>query len=321
MRLTSREKEILEVLKKEPLISQEELAHRFSITRSSIAVHISNLMKKGVILGKGYVFNEEISIVVIGESYYYFRVKGQDKDCSIDMGLGGFAVETGRIFANYGINVKLITIIGNDEEGINILNELQGKGIQTVSIYRHTKKRSSRKIFINDDNRVLEETFSLQDFGKVIDAREWVVFNCEWLVVETRFQELIYNKAIGKNEEKLPFLCTCKYLDTMEEIPPFLSGYGLLVLGATDSSIMEYYIEQARDISSSGVNSVVLSDGNTGLLYFQKGNTYEFPFLPNQSFDGRDGLSSLLTGIVYGLSSGYSLRQAVRIAVGTASNE
>ncbi|MDD2509696.1 MAG: PfkB family carbohydrate kinase [Syntrophomonas sp.] len=319
MRLTSREKEIFEVLKKEPLISQEELAQRLAITRSSIAVHISNLMKKGVILGKGYVFNEQVSVVVIGESYYYIKTSGAEDDCSINIGLGGFAVDTGRIFANFGLNVKLITIIGNDNEGTNILNELQGKGIDTVNIFRHTKKRSCRKIFLND-NRILEENFSMQEYEKAIDAREWVVFNCEWLAVESKFQELLHLKSIGKDEEKLPFFCTYRYLDLIEEMPPYLSRYALLVLGVQDDSILDYYSSQAQMLSSDGVQSIVLSDGNTRLLYFQQGIAYEFPLLPNQSFDSREGLPALLAGIVYGLSSGYSLRQAVRIAVGTASS-
>lgn len=319
MRLTSREKEIFEVLKKEPLISQDELARRFNITRSSIAVHISNLMKKGVILGKGYVFNEQVSVVVIGESYYYIKTRGPDNDCSINMGLGGFAVDTGRIFANFGLNVKLITIVGNDGEGTNILNELQGKGIDIVNIFRHAKKRSCRKVFL-DDKRILEENFSLQDYEKAIDAREWVVFNCEWLVVDTRFQELLCYKAIGKDEEKLPFFCTCRYLNSIEEIPSFLSRYDLLVLGVADGSVMDHYLSQALALSSNGVQSVVLSDGNTRLLYFQNGNAHEFPLLPNQCFDSQEGLPALLAGIVYGLSSGYSLRQAVRIAVGTAAS-
>ncbi|WP_061213392.1 winged helix-turn-helix transcriptional regulator [Syntrophomonas wolfei] len=320
MRLTSREKEIFEVLKKEPLISQEELARRFNITRSSIAVHISNLMKKGVILGKGYVFNEQVSVVVIGESYYYIKTSGPDNDCSINMGLGGFAVDIGRIFANFGLNVKLITIIGNDDEGTNILNVLQGKGIDTVNIFRHAKKRSCRKVFLKNDKRILEENFSLHDYGKAIDAREWVVFNCEWLAVETKFQELMFRKAMGKDEEKLPFLCTYRYLDSMEEIPDFLSRYDLLVLGAADGSILEHYLSQVLALSSDRVQSIVLSDGNTRLLYFQKGNAHEFPLLPNQCFNSQEGLPALLAGIVYGLSNGYSLRQAVRIAVGTAAS-
>lgn len=319
MRLTSREKEIFEVLKKDPLISQEDLAQRFNITRSSIAVHISNLMKKGVILGKGYVFNEQVSVVIIGECYYYVKAKGPDNDCLIDIGLGGFAVVAGRVFANFGLNVKLITIIGNDEESSNIIGELQGKDIDTVNIYRHSKKRSCRKILLNKE-RILEENFSLLDYEKAIDAREWVVFNCEWLVVEARFQELIYRKAIGKNEEKLPFFCTCNYLDSMEEIPQFLSRYDLLILGVADSSALNYYLKQAMALNINEVQNIVLSDGNTRLLYLQNGNIQEFPLLPNQGFDSREGLPALLAGVVYGLSSGYSMRQAIRIAVGTATS-
>ncbi|MDD3879517.1 MAG: hypothetical protein PHP26_05960 [Syntrophomonas sp.] len=109
-------------------------------------------------------------------------------------------------------------------------------------------------------------------------------------------------------------------MDLIEEMPPYLSRYALLVLGVQDDSILDYYSSQAQMLSSDGVQSIVLSDGNTRLLYFQQGIAYEFPLLPNQSFDSREGLPALLAGIVYGLSSGYSLRQAVRIAMGTASS-
>ena len=54
--MTEREKEILDILKNDPMISQQELADKLSIARSSIAVHITNLMKKGYIKGKGYYY-------------------------------------------------------------------------------------------------------------------------------------------------------------------------------------------------------------------------------------------------------------------------
>ena len=44
--MTERESEIFEWIKENPLISQQEIADRAGITRSSVAVHISNLMKK-----------------------------------------------------------------------------------------------------------------------------------------------------------------------------------------------------------------------------------------------------------------------------------
>ena len=53
--MTQRERQILQLIEADPMISQAELAHRLGITRSSVAVHISNLTKKGHIAGKGYV--------------------------------------------------------------------------------------------------------------------------------------------------------------------------------------------------------------------------------------------------------------------------
>ena len=56
--MTRREQEILAWIREDPLISQQELARRAGITRSSVAVHISNLMRKGLIRGRGYLLGE-----------------------------------------------------------------------------------------------------------------------------------------------------------------------------------------------------------------------------------------------------------------------
>ena len=45
--MTQRERQILQWIEQDPMISQEALAEKAGITRSSVAVHISNLMKKG----------------------------------------------------------------------------------------------------------------------------------------------------------------------------------------------------------------------------------------------------------------------------------
>ena len=46
--MTDREQEILEIIKENPMVSQQELADILNITRSSVAVHITNLMKKAI---------------------------------------------------------------------------------------------------------------------------------------------------------------------------------------------------------------------------------------------------------------------------------
>ena len=51
--MTQRERQILRLIELDPMISQEALASALGITRSSVAVHISNLTKKGCIAGRG----------------------------------------------------------------------------------------------------------------------------------------------------------------------------------------------------------------------------------------------------------------------------
>ena len=64
--MTQRERQILQLIEANPMISQQELADGLNITRSSVAVHISNLLKKGYIAGKGYVLRSGSYAVVVG---------------------------------------------------------------------------------------------------------------------------------------------------------------------------------------------------------------------------------------------------------------
>ena len=64
--MTQRERQLLEWIRENPMISQQELADKAGITRSSVAVHISNLIKKGCITGKGYIVSTDPYVAVVG---------------------------------------------------------------------------------------------------------------------------------------------------------------------------------------------------------------------------------------------------------------
>ena len=66
MALTERERQILSWIEQNPMISQNDLAELCGITRSGVAAHISNLMRKGYIQGKGYVLTPARYVAVIG---------------------------------------------------------------------------------------------------------------------------------------------------------------------------------------------------------------------------------------------------------------
>lgn len=66
MGVTEREQEIIDLLRREPLITPAELAERLGSTRAAVTVHLSNLGRKGVILGRGYILSERPPVVVVG---------------------------------------------------------------------------------------------------------------------------------------------------------------------------------------------------------------------------------------------------------------
>lgn len=314
MRLTSREREIADVLQKEPLISQDELAHHFGISRSSVAVHISNLMKKGIILGKGYVFNKKVSIVVVGQAYLEIKIRDNLDNKLIDLKYTGFAIEVCKALAGYGLNPKIITVVGNDDLGSNILNELKAVEVDISNIYRHPDKRTCKKI-VSNKGFFLEEGYSEQEYHKAIDAREWVAVNCDWLIVEPDFQNIISMKMSSRGD-KFPSLCGCWFANG--EMPDFLNRYNLMVIGVPDFSNYDYYVQMGMELVQAETQNCIITDGSNNIVLINNQGQSDFPLPPNQSFNSKSALHLFLTGLVYGLSSGYPMRQAMRIASGTA---
>ena len=150
--MTQRERQILRWIEENPLISQQELAEKAGITRSSAAVHISNLMKKGVILGKGYLVNTAPYAVVIGGvnmdigGYSAAPLVARDSNPGkVRMSLGGVGRNIAHNMSLLGVDVRFLTAFGDDlyarqieascgELGIDISQALRVPGGQT-SIY------------------------------------------------------------------------------------------------------------------------------------------------------------------------------------------
>lgn len=128
--MTNREEEILELIKKNPMISQKELADSLGITRSSVAVHITNLLKKGHVVGKGYIVREEPYISIVGGTNIDIQgfpnsdlILKDSNPGEVKVSLGGVGRNIGENLVKLGIETKLISAVGDDVYGRKILDE------------------------------------------------------------------------------------------------------------------------------------------------------------------------------------------------------
>lgn len=117
--MTNREEEILRLIRQNPLISQRELAEELGITRSSAAVHITNLIKKGYIKGKGYVVQEDPYVCMVGGANMdiqgfpggTFRFRDSNPG-SVKLSLGGVGRNIAENMVKLGLMTKLLTVVG-----------------------------------------------------------------------------------------------------------------------------------------------------------------------------------------------------------------
>ena len=127
--MTSRERQVLELIKKNPMISHAEIAEALGISRSTAAVYIASLTQQGEIIGKQYVLAEDY-VVCMGTSMtdiFGFPERGgrplQLQQGRVRMASGGAVRNIGENLARLGTQVRLLSAVGDDRFGDMLLRD------------------------------------------------------------------------------------------------------------------------------------------------------------------------------------------------------
>ena len=155
--ITERERQLLGWIAENPLISQQELANKAGITRSSVAVHISNLMKKGIIQGKGYILQMNPYVVVVGGVNIDIAgipsqplVPRDSNPGLVRMSLGGVGRNIAHNLSLLGVEVKFITAFGEDLHAGEIQHSCRELGIDITHSRSVPGAATSTYMFITD---------------------------------------------------------------------------------------------------------------------------------------------------------------------------
>ncbi len=155
--MTKRERQLLNWIEENPLISQKELADKAGITRSSVAVHISNLMKKGYITGKGYIVQTSPYVTVVGGVNVDIGgrpaaelVARDSNPGTVSSSLGGVGRNIAHNMALLGLDVRLLTAFGDDLNAQKLAASCGELGIDISQSPVIPGGRTSTYLFIND---------------------------------------------------------------------------------------------------------------------------------------------------------------------------
>lgn len=172
--MNEREKQILKILRRNPLIQQNEIADILDISRSRVAAHIMDLMRKGLIKGKGYILTEQEYCVVLGAINMDIRgvadvhyPQSASNPGSIQCSAGGVGRNIAHNLALLGRDVHLISAIGNDFYGDTLLEQTRQAGVNmqsctrlhghNTSIYLSIANRRDETVLAINDTHILEK--------------------------------------------------------------------------------------------------------------------------------------------------------------------
>lgn len=196
-KLTEREKEVLELIKKDATVSREEIADQLAISESAVGTYIHHLSSKGYLLGRGYITAPEKKVVVVGganldiKGYSPNYIGGSSSPGWIEESSGGVGRNIAEDLALLGQEVVLLTTISSDHFGQKLKEETKDVGVDIshfkitsaqeykTGVYLAHLDQNGDLIGAVNDMRILKEIDCnyLQEKRKIIETSAMLIFD------------------------------------------------------------------------------------------------------------------------------------------------
>lgn len=292
--MISREQQILEWIKQNPMISQNELAKLAGITRSGVAAHISNLVKKGYIQGKGYVITPPKYVTVIGGANMDVFGVAKEPIKNQSSYPGNIYYKLGGVGRNAAVNLSklelktyLITALGDDRNGERIKEDALKNGVDISHSTQVNQAATSTYMYVNQPNG--DRIVGIDDMAinsylspEYLMQQEQVINNSDLIIIDSNLpkrsikwlynnvQVPIFAKAVGRNK--------------MMNLYDGMNRLDTLVINAVEATVLTKVTitdEQtarmaAERLLERGVQNVFIYIDEVGILYQSQTQAYFF---------------------------------------------
>ena len=335
--MTQRERQILDLIAANPMISQQELADTLNITRSSVAVHISNLLKKGYIAGKGYVLRTGAYAVVVGGVNVDIGGRSFEKLVAADSNPGRVSISLGGVGRNIahnmalmGLDVKLLTAMGEDVYGNRITSSCTELGIDVSHALRVPDCATSTYLYIADEAG--EMALALSDMAvcdritpAYLAANQQVLQNAQVIVADTNIpaETLVY---LAENCTA-PIFCDPVSTIKAGKLRPILNRIHTLKPNRLEAELLsgvpirekEDAEAAAKALIEKGVQRVFLSMGADGVCAATPQEQLWLPNLPGNMVNTTGCGDAFMAALVWAYMQDMTLRETAMAGLAAGS--
>ncbi len=195
MKLTPQEHAILGQLRADPLLDAAALADRLGTTRAAVSVALSNLTRKGAILGRGYLVRAEAGVVVVGGAVMDVKARSTARLDPATSNPGEVATNPGGVgrniaenLARLGTSTQLVAAVGADSFGEELLAHTRSAGVSLDQVVVGPRPTGTYLAVLDHegDLAVAVSDMSATDALSVADVEpaRALVQHCDLLVVD-----------------------------------------------------------------------------------------------------------------------------------------
>lgn len=335
--MTQRERQVLQLIEKDPLISQQQIADKLGITRSSAAVHISNLSRKGLIAGRGYVLRSGSYAVVvggvnvdIGGRSFAPLVSADSNPGQVTISLGGVGRNIAHNLSLLGADVRLLTAYGDDAHGAQVAASCSELGIDLSHALRVPGAATSTYLYLSDDRG--EMALAVSDMSvcekitpaylasqlPLLQNAQVVVADCNLpaeslgYLAETCTAPLFVDPvSTAKAEKLLPILSRIHTLKPNALEAALLSG--VEIRGKKDAE------RAAQVLTELGVHRIFLSMGEQGVYAAMGQERLWLPTLPGNRVNTTGCGDAFLAALVWAYLEGMDLEHTALAGLAAGS--
>lgn len=335
--ITQREFEIVEIIKKNPFVSQQEIAETLQITRSSVAVHITNLIRKGIIRGRGYVVDERDHVSVIGGAnmdivgYPFDKLKRNDSNPGgVKVSMGGVGRNIAENLARLGTHTKMFTVVGEDIYGDEIIKGSEKIGIDMSHVKRVQDEGTGTYLAILDHENDMDVAIASMNIFKKLDRKyledhRQVIQKSQIVVLDTNLEEDTFRYAVELFKDNDLFLDTVSHTKALRAKnvigafhtikPNRLEAEALSGIEIRNESDLE---KVCRYFHQEGVSNVFITLGPDGVYYSdgkEQGIMKASKMTPLNATGAGDAFQAAL---VYAELHGFPIKEKVKFAIGAS---
>lgn len=328
--LGQQERAVLDAIVANPFAGQQEIADALGLARSTVAAHIVSLMQKGQILGRGYVLPGPRRVVCIGgatlDRKYLSPVPLMPFTSNPVTGVrtfGGVARNVAENLARLAVEVGLVSIVGDDEDGRALVERLRAVGVDASAVVTARGRSTAEYVAVLGPDNDL--AFGLADMdvfdliGIADIERAWPqIASASWVFLDCNLSaDVIAYIMARKHAARFRLAVNAVSSPKAMRLPADHAGIDLLFLNHDEAVAILGRPRKPRqavaDVRKRGAGAVVMTKGSAGAYIATAEGVLDCPGVPAEPVDVTGAGDALIAGALCRLMAGDDLTEAVRV--------